>query len=130
MWSVGDTTQAILITSPGTYAVTYSDSNGCYVEASIIITEDDFVGIADVGNDLELNVYPNPASKEIFIESNANGAFDVKLSDVAGNLIKQWKLDLSSTNQLGIDNLSNGLYILTLESNNLRSVDRIIVQHD
>ena len=24
----------------------------------------------------------------------------------------------------------NGLYILTLESNNLRSVDRIIVQHD
>ena len=130
LWSVGDTTQAILITSPGTYAVTYSDSNGCYVEASIIITEDDFVGIADVGNDLELNVYPNPASKEIFIESNANGAFDVKLSDVAGNLIKQWKLDLSSTNQLGIDNLSNGLYILTLESNNLRSVDRIIVQHD
>ena len=130
LWSVGDTTQSILITSPGTFAVTYSDSNGCYVEASIIITEEDFVGIADVGNDLELNVYPNPASKEIFIESNANGAFDVKLSDVAGNLIKQWKLDLSSTNQLGIDNLSNGLYILTLESNNLRSVDRIIVQHD
>ena len=63
---------------------------------------------------LETKIYPNPANKEIWIESNAD---NIIVYNLLGERIIKEKIQ-SSKYVLSRDNLASGIYIYELEKNN------------
>ena len=101
-----------------------------YVFCSEFTTRQNFVagginGTKDISGISNFEVSPNPLSKNQFLQLNMTSerAFDaqVKLYNVAGQLVqsekKRFEVGFSSQN-LNVSNLNNGLYILTVESEN------------
>ena len=101
-----------------------------YVFCSAFTTRQNFVagginGTKEISGISNFEVSPNPLSKNQFLQLNMTSerAFDaqVKLYNVAGQLVqsekKRFEVGFSSQN-LNVSNLNNGLYILTIESEN------------
>lgn len=74
---------------------------------------------------LSLNVYPNPASNYIVIESNENTV--IRVMNMVGNVVSENRMD-SKSMKLDVSNLSAGLYFLSAtDLNNNQTVTRKIV---
>lgn len=74
----------------------------------------------EVESDMELKVYPNPASDVLFIEflANINEDNDINIMDVTGHLIDKRHLDFKSGKfQLDVLNLSSGAYFIEVIDN-------------
>lgn len=87
-------------------------------------------------NDKKLNLksYPNPFNSSTIIEFtlNENKSFDLNLYNLLGELVSSYKGYSSNfNNRIKIDsaNLSNGIYICTLKSDNqIDSVKLVVIK--
>lgn len=75
----------------------------------------------------QVSIYPNPATDNLFISSSSLNNLTVTLSDLTGKLIKQETL---SNKQVSLSQISKGLYILQIESEQGFTIrrERIIIQ--
>ena len=80
------------------------------------------VSIETISEDNELIIYPNPSSDFIYFTEKADKA---NLFDNKGNLLIQ-KINVSSLNVSG---LTNGIYILKINSENKIAFKKLIIQH-
>lgn len=76
-------------------------------------TTDLNIGMDHLNSDLELSIYPNPATEYIMIDLNQNAKASVY--SLAGTLIKSINID-ENHNKLDISNLADGAYLLKLYS--------------
>jgi hypothetical protein len=70
---------------------------------------------------VQFKAYPNPTQEYINIKSNYNN-IDFKIISVFGQIVKTGKL---SNNRISLKNISRGLYILSLHSENNNNVEFI-----
>ncbi|MBL7900016.1 MAG: T9SS type A sorting domain-containing protein [Crocinitomicaceae bacterium] len=94
-----------------------------------IFTETQFDNItlaidSEEGNSGQINLYPNPAYNEIYINSHLSIDF-LELIDVSGKIIHQEK---NPENKINIDGLSAGIYFINLYSGNQRNTFQIAVK--
>ena len=133
LWSTGETTQIITVDGPtlgaGTYNfdVTITDVNGCTDMDAIVVTVDPCTGITEA-NALGLSVYPNPSNGIInYNLESANVESNIRVTSIGGQLIYQETVR-SNAGTIDISGISKGVYILTVESNNVISNLRLIVE--
>lgn len=84
-------------------------------------------GVVLAVNDLNKNdftIYPNPAKNSFFIESNKKG--NVTIYDLNGKKILS-KKDLKGKNQIQF-NLPKGIYLVEFQSENSKSVQKLIIE--
>jgi glucose/arabinose dehydrogenase len=63
-----------------------------------------------------LSLYPNPASREIFIKNSSELSIsNVKIYDLTGKLVLTSAVENSETPSVKIDTLSSGLYLISVE---------------
>ena len=75
------------------------------------------------------NVYPNPATKEFFIQSNFNEAVSVQINSVDGKLVSTfYNYPPNSWIKVDADIYSIGLYFVTLSSPNQTLTKKVIIQ--
>jgi len=80
-------------------------------------------GIADNANDIT-RIYPNPANDHFFVEDAVDALLSVY--NVKGELVTN--LRVTNNKQLvNINDLANGLYIIMIEKNGNKSIDKILV---
>jgi len=82
--------------------------------------------VAGISNDAakEINIYPNPATDHITITNN--GGSKLIVADMQGKIIYE-KKDISASETIDISGWQNGIYIVTVEKNNLnKTVTKII----
>jgi len=100
----------------------FSDNNSNDKTSYCRLKQTDFDGnfkysdysAADCNNNLSnVNIYPNPTSDYIFIETLSND-LEVKLFDLTGNLI----YESNSQKIISLSNLPNGFYMLSLKNGN------------
>ena len=72
------------------------------------------VGIDDFNN-AQINIYPNPAEKQIFVETG-NNPVNLKLFDITGTLLFQKNNFISGW--IKIETFSRGIYIVRITSQN------------
>ena len=83
----------------------------------------------------QLSIHPNPASGNIRIQyflNDENNSCALKLYDVTGRSIQQWKL-VSGSTELFIDtrNYSNGVYMIELSlGNEFAERQKFIIQNE
>ncbi len=97
-----------------------------YLDA-VELYEDNSIGIAEADSHLQLNIYPNPATSNITVQSRTP-VTHVWLSDLAGRRLsafgnqgQQWNLDVSG--------FSKGIYLVeAITEDGKRSVQKVVVE--
>ncbi|MDR1726190.1 MAG: leucine-rich repeat protein [Bacteroidales bacterium] len=98
------------------YCYTVKTRNECDIESNF--SEEAcqmFMGISEV--ELEnVNVYPNPAKDNLFIESSNNDFDEVRMFDISGRTVLNHSFNNTKKLCLNITNLSHGVYNLVIFS--------------
>lgn len=75
----------------------------------------------------EFSVYPNPANDVVTISNAANATIDaVTVSDLNGRTVKSVKLNGETTAQVNIADLSAGVYMMNISSDQGTSTKKIV----
>ena len=114
-WNNGDVTEDVTGLTAGYYEVTVTDANGCQV---VLDTDLQQTSLASIGELTEgdVKVYPNPAKSNATISWGGNDVTSLMIVDVNGQVVSNE--DVSMTNTYGINNLSSGVYMINLITNN------------
>lgn len=89
------------------------------VSQSVLSTED--------FNKSKFSVYPNPANDVVTISNAANATIDaVTVSDLNGRTVKSVKLNGETTAQVNIADLSAGVYMMNISSDQGTSTKKIV----
>lgn len=113
----------------GTFGITYAytDSLGCSSTLSDSISVDACTGIAQY-NGSNLVVYPNPVRDQLMLK-NLEGTALVKVMDQTGRLVLETSVSPQSGEaRINTASLSEGVYHISISSNNSILSRRIIVQ--
>ena len=126
LWSTGETTQQITVSTSGIYSVTVTDANNCSNsdEINITVTNTQSVTIENV------RIYPNPASDVVTIDATEwlHQVNSIEIYNQLGQLV-QIKHGQAG-NQINVQDLANGLYIIRwkTESNETLGIAKLIKQ--
>ncbi len=130
-WNTGATTASIAAspTANTTYTAMGTNSlTGCSntISASIVVSP--CTGISTVSSIIEgLSIYPNPSSGAFTIELNGGVIQTIEVRDVTGKIV----LAIASAKEkenINISHLSNGIYFLKVQGNNIFEVVKIVKQ--
>jgi len=86
-------------------------------------------GIKDISLDPEFRIYPNPVTSSFHIKINnekASRNYLLRISDSFGRVLSETK-NFKSHNEISTQNLSPGLYLVSLINEDRISTQRIIV---
>ncbi|MFN4123463.1 MAG: LamG-like jellyroll fold domain-containing protein [Flavobacteriales bacterium] len=122
-WMSGQTTQNISGLLAGLYFVTVTDSQGCTLDLTIEVP---FTVGTQLANQVDINIYPNPASNAVLIDLSAvNSPMVCELFDLSGRLIHKTSTLARELHKLNIDNFANGTYLIRLSSNQMIKTEKI-----
>jgi hypothetical protein len=128
VWDNADssTTEDIMDLSAGTYHVTITDSNGCFIMDTITVQRDSSNGINDI-NTPDINIYPNPSSGNFTIEVPISliGA-EISLNDIIGRVVNVYVIS-SEKQQIYLDNYNQGIYFLKLRKGDVEVVRKVVL---
>ncbi len=91
-------------------------------ESSATFTTKDVVGISELF--AEINIYPNPAKNVVFISNAKNST--VTVTDMYGKSVLNHVVSFDSE-EIDINNLTSGLYIVKIELNGYKSERKLII---
>ncbi|NOU17809.1 MAG: T9SS type A sorting domain-containing protein [Bacteroidales bacterium] len=131
LWSTGETTPSIVINNYGKYSLTVTNSFGCkaYDETEVMISIN--VETSDESNTAVL-LYPNPVSEilNITVESKNIDVYTVELIDPTSRVVK--RLTSESTKsfkaKMNIHDLTSGIYLVKVSTNNGSITKKVIIQ--
>ncbi len=110
--------------SPGQYDLVIIDDNGCSIDTSFVV--DLISSNSIVSTEENLKLYPNPSNRELFIEyPDLRGQISLSIIAQDGQTIWSAREKLST---IPLNNILNdaGLYMLEVQSENVRLVERFI----
>jgi hypothetical protein len=85
-------------------------------------------GISKLNAD-NITIYPNPTSQLLNIDLGSNTNFEsIILTDLQGKIVKQLNQGNSSKLQIDLSNLSNGLYMLKINTTNGLNIHKVLKQ--
>lgn len=117
----GQTDVILMFTSVSNYG------NNFYVDDINVKTST--VGIAEIQNKPTFNVFPNPTTSTITIQSNSDFQnAEIRIINALGKTEMQKLISNTNTTVLDVSTLSNGIYFVEIQSNNNFYTQKIIKQ--
>jgi len=90
---------------------------------------DTLLGVDEVATNINFSVYPNPATNLVTVTSTANSSINaIEMFDVNGRMIKSIAIDNLSNVDVNISDLSSGVYMMKISSDQGTSSKKIIKQ--
>lgn len=84
--------------------------------------------VSSVDTDYSIvRVFPNPASNQIIVETNAKGKQQVEIYDMSGRLVINETLN--DRNTVNVSLLGSGIYNLVLKNNNTSTNIKLVIQN-
>ncbi|GIV33983.1 MAG: hypothetical protein KatS3mg031_1518 [Chitinophagales bacterium] len=108
--SLHSTTPAIESLSPGTYAVTVTDSNGCQISDSVVVADRVISKIFSAEN-MPIHVWVNQDSGTMRLSLPHGQPSGVWLSDISGKMLLP-AFQAAGTVQVDLSSLAPGIYLL------------------
>jgi len=121
-WSTGETSNVIMVTTPGTYIVHTTNTSGCSFSDTIVVTMI-ITGLhPNLLQENELFIYPNPTSTQITIRlatvnDNKHKHTTMNIYDVTGKAILHAVLETQQST-LDVSFLPTGIYIIKIQTEN------------
>lgn len=133
MWDFGDGTNSTqqnpthtYTTNNGPHTVTLTVNGICSFSDSVTVS----VGIERLGNDMTLNIAPNPTQGYTTLSFSQELPEDlrVELMSVDGSVVLETTLSAGTTSQtLNVNTLTPALYLMRLSTNEIVEVRKIII---
>jgi hypothetical protein len=134
LWSTGDTTASIDVTTSGNYSVTTTDALTCESTAYDTIVFDPALctGISEEESGVNVNIYPNPASGSVTLRWETpigNDAY-FEMTDLSCQLLRSEKIANSSPSQqpISLEGIAPGLYFIIIHSDGIRLTEKLLVE--
>jgi hypothetical protein len=106
----------------------YVSEDGSTYQDSVDVIVDFTASIKQVKEEVTVNVQPNPASDYAMITLNNADNGTIRIVDVLGNVVS--KETISGTKKIDLSNFRNGVYFITIETSNGKTINRkLIVKH-
>ena len=126
----GDTSRTFTMTKSGNYTVITSDQNGC-TAGSISYAFTYVNGISEIGQGLDIKLYPNPAQDNLTLEITSDKAQDVivEINDVTGQrvIVQQYTLTGGTNSRIiGISQLTAGYYEVSITADGTKVVRPVV----
>jgi hypothetical protein len=130
-WSTGPITSTIAVSPTVTTSyIAYGTSSvtGCTGNSSVSVVVSPCTGITQSGSQaLDLRVYPNPSNGEFTVELKNGLNKTIEVLDLTGRVIFV-STSLKDKVNVNINNLSNGIYYVKVQSNNAVEMIKIVKQ--
>lgn len=94
-------------------ATVIMDDDISYSTNTVLAKVDRMVSTTPIANSIEGNFYPNPFESKIYFNQHSGSELPYKVYTYQGVLVKQ---GISTDNQIDLQMLSNGLYIIQIET--------------
>ena len=91
-------------------------SNQCIEDSTLLISLPVFSNIKEFNN-LGIHIYPNPVDQTIFVEHKLGRDLKLVIRTMKGKLIQENSID-KSLNEIELDKLESGIYILEIHDQN------------
>ena len=117
--------QTYTATQTGNYSVKVTDSNGCSDVSSalnVIVS-----GVEEVNTFADVKIYPVPNNGSFVIEALGTSSIELNVTDMYGRLVFS-KKEISSPENVAIENLVAQIYFVTLRSENKMKVFKMEVR--
>lgn len=111
LWSTGDKTETLTAEVKGTYSVTVTNSFGCESIGSVVV--DYPFGLADIPLSEQVVLYPNPASRTLFVSVGKLRVDKISIYNALGLMLTE-KNELTDPITLNLDHFSTGIYFLKI----------------
>ncbi|MFN0204451.1 MAG: T9SS type A sorting domain-containing protein [Bacteroidia bacterium] len=133
MTSPTQTTATASGLTPGVYQVYVTDANGCTKTITVTVTEGSTGIDYEALGIYELKIYPNPVGNALSIELVPNQIENVNITllDLTQREISRQSFSNTSnvSTQLDVQNLTDGVYLLHIETSKGKAVEKIVVSH-
>ena len=111
------------------YKLTQVDYDGNKVTENKVV----IIDRADVVNDLDIVLYPNPSKGEVTLKTyiENSGEVNIKVLNLLGELIYNEKINLKkgqNQNTFDFSNLANGIYKIEVQNQHSRKVVQFVKQ--
>lgn len=113
VWSNGTSGDTLSAVYPGTYEVTVTDSNTCVVVDTFTVSYTSGIGI--LNGDVQVKIYPNPASRVIFAQSAQSAITGLEIIDALGRRAAITEGNSNSCS-LEVGALASGNYLLLVHT--------------
>jgi hypothetical protein len=111
-----------------TYTVTGTDNNGCSNINTISLSVNACTGLGEVTTTANgVRIFPNPTKGEVNIEFLNDASKTVEVLDLTGRLIQSNNTS-NKKMSVNLNNLSNGVYYVKIQSNNTIEVVKVVKQ--
>lgn len=127
------TSQIMSPNFPGQYNYKYiTGNNVCPDDTSgVLVTVGtcDWLSVDEMALE-EVNLYPNPSTGVVFIESDfTTGTFNLVVSDVNGRIVEAGNNSIAAgTNTVNLSKVQKGTYFFKLSNENAEKVYRVVIQ--
>jgi hypothetical protein len=115
-----------------TITYTYSDVNNCSNTATVVITVNACVGVAEESLLNGVSVYPNPNNGVFTLAVNANvGEMNIVITDLQGRVVyssTENNVSTGFTQQINLQTEATGMYIMQITANGEQRLEKISVQ--
>jgi hypothetical protein len=106
----------------------YVSEDGSTYQDSVDVIADFTASIKQVKEEVTVSVQPNPASDYAMIALNNADNGTMRIVDVLGNVVS--KETITGTKKIDLSNFRNGVYFITIETSNGKTINRkLIVKH-
>lgn len=138
LWNTGDTVQSINVLpyvnanlGYNTFGVAVMDAYGCIAIDSVSVTY--VLTIDEFGDEISLNIYPNPSNGVFNIEINGTIGQDFKLEvmNLTGQIVHSDVLNVSKstfTKEFDFSTLAKGVYLLKVSNDSKANNYKLIIQ--
>ncbi len=122
----GSNPNALNILQPVTYILIVEDKN-CKKQDTVAIQLSDFTNLSLTINNLNINIYPIPADKNVYIDFDYldSNKYWIEILDLRGNILHNFSIN-DKSNILNIESLAPGYYILKIRSQQISKSVTII----
>lgn len=105
------------------------DPNNWIINKTIGPLKDNTLDIQGFSNKMAINVYPNPATNVINIETGNANIKTIEIRDILGNIVYS-KTSHLSDERISLPSISNGLYLIIVKdsNNNVLATEKLILQ--
>lgn len=128
LWNTGATSRGIFALEAGEYSCIVTDENNCSLQTETYTVS--FLSSVEEIEGLEsFDFYPNPVTDRLQISVKFESArtFDLYILDINGKILYQRALhDIKFNDQLNLNKLSNGIYLLAITTSEASKIYKII----
>jgi hypothetical protein len=131
-----DTSNPYTNTTPNSqiiYVRVENNSTGCFTSGTtfnLVVTEPSLSTESE--NELRFSLFPNPVDQEVVIEipNTSEDVYHIQLLDIQGKIIQQEvQQPVENKLRINISQVSNGIYLVKVQSKGKSRIKKLIVNH-